>query len=135
MNTRFPVLFLAMIGLTSILIGCGGGSKAVPATDMDLGTQLMGSFTDVGSILGSITDEASAKEAAPKLEAIDTDLDELSKAAGETSPETKSSLSEIASAQIPGLKDLTDKVYAIPGAKPVVQPPLDSVLAKFASFQ
>ena len=116
-------------------MGCGGASKTVSDAGMDLGTQLMGSFTDAGNILGSITDEASAQAATPKIEQVNADLDDLAAKAEEASPETKASLSEIATAQIPGLQELTDKAYAIPGVKPVVQPPLDSMFAKFAQFQ
>lgn len=139
MRTRSAFVLMAIISLSALSIGCGKSGEAVPETvpdaaGMELGNQLMGAFTDAGSVLGSITDEASAQESVAGLDAINAELDALSTQANDASPETKAGLSEVATAQIPGFKELTEKAYAIPGVKPVVQPPLDSMLAKFSLF-
>ena len=140
MHARSILILVAIVSLSALSIGCGKGGDDVPETvpdaaGVDLGNKLMGAFTDASSVLGSITDVSSAEQAAAGIDAVNAELDALSSEAENASPETKASLSEIATAQIPAVQELTDKAYAIPGVKPVVQPPVDSMLAKFASFQ
>ncbi len=132
------VAVFVVVLLVAALSGCSSANKAVEESGqggLDLSQQLMGSFGDFSKILGSITDGGSAEKAVPQLNSLNVDLDDLAKAAGDASPEVQSSLSDIATSQIPGLSEITDKVYAIPGVKPVVKPQVDGLLAKFAGFK
>ena len=135
-NNGIAVVLVMM--LAAVLSGCSSANKAVEesgAGGLDLSQQLMGSFGDFSKILGSVTDTGSAEKAVPQLNSLSADLDDLAKAAGDASPEVQSGLSDIATSQIPGLSEITDKVYAIPGVKPVVKPPVDGLLTKFAGFK
>jgi hypothetical protein len=126
-----------LILLVASLSGCASADKAVvesAAGGMDLSQQLMGYFGDFGKIMGSVKDTESAEQAIPQLDSLDANLDSLANSASAASPEVQNSLSEVATAQIPGLSAITDKVYAIPGVKPVVKPPVDRLLSKFTSF-
>ena len=137
MKTRFNALMVmvVLVVLAVAFSGCSStGSLPGGSAGMELGKQLMGSFGDAGSILSSITDSGSAQSALSQLDAVGVDLDQLSKAAGDASPETQANLSEIAASQIPGFNEITEKVYAIPGVKPVVKPSVDSLISKFAGF-
>jgi len=127
-------LFVIMIVSVALLAGCGSSNQMLQAGGMDVGKELMGSFGSVGDILGSITDVASAEAAAPKLDVLNTDLDGIVSAASSLSPEGKLSISEMAASQIPPLKAAMDTAYAIPGVKDVIQPPMDSLLEKYAGF-
>ena len=134
-NNGVAVILVALLAVT--LSGCSSANKAVEETGqggLDLSQQLMGAFGDAGSILGSITGTDSAEKAVPELDSLNASLGDLAKAAGEASPEVQSSLSDIAASQIPGFTAITEKVYAIPGVKPVVKPQVDGLLAKFAGF-
>ena len=132
------IAVILVVVLIAALSGCSGADKAIQESGqggLDLTQQLMGSFGDFGKILGSVTDVGSAEKAVPELNSLDASLDDLAKAAGDASPEVQSSLSDIATSQIPGLKEITDTAYAIPGVKPVVKPQVDGLLAKFAGFK
>ena len=134
MKTRMLTVMVASVALAAAALGCGGANETVPMGRGDLSAELLGSFTSLSGILGSIKDESSAQAALPRLEAANADLDRITQAASSASPETKAGLSQLAAAQIPQLRKLTDQACAIPGVKPVIQPPMDSMLAKFAGF-
>lgn len=135
MNFRNVSLVFAMIILVAAVSGCSSSKQAVEMADQTgLSQQLMGSFGDAGKILGSISDSASAEEALPQLDAVNADLGDLAKLAGEASPEIQSGLSDVVIAQIPGLQQVIDTAYAIPGVESVLRPTVDSMLTKFAGF-
>ena len=107
---------------------------ALQSASMDLGKQLSSSLSSAGTALGSITDVESAKVAVPQLESVNAKLDEISAGSANMSPTEKASLSEMAASQVPMLKSAMDQAYAIPGVKEVIQPPMDSMLAKLAGL-
>ena len=128
-------LMLVMILLVAAATGCSSSKQAVEMGDQTgLNQQLMGAFGDAGSILGSITDSASAEQALPQLDALNVNLDDLTTLAADASPAVQSGLSDVVVAQIPGLNKIIETAYAIPGVQSLLKPTLDTMLAKFAGF-
>ena len=121
--------------MIAALAGCSSANKAVEdGGGMDLPQQLTSSFGNVSNILGSVTDAGTAEKAVPELNAANADLEKLAQAAASASPEIQSSLADVVASQIPGLNAITEKLYAIPGVRALIKPPVDGLLAKFAGF-
>ena len=132
------VAVILVMLLAAALSGCSSANKAVEESGqsgLDLTQQLTSAFGNASNILGSITDAGSAEKAVPELNSLNADLDDLAKKAGDATPEVQSAMSDVVTSQIPGLDAITDKIYAIPGVKPVVKPSVDGLLAKFAGFK
>jgi hypothetical protein len=146
MKTEFLVVLCAA---TLAVTGCSKKSASTSAstdmmptsstdmmevTDPELTKQLSDSFTLAGAALKSISDVESAQKAVPELEKISSDVDQIQKQAADLPAATQSSLSEMVAAQLPPLKSAMDTAYGIPGVKDVIQPQMDSLLAKYAGF-
>ena len=57
-----------------VLVGCGGGD-----TPQSLSKEMMGNFNIMASILEGIDDEASAKGAVPKIDAVRASMRDIAK--------------------------------------------------------
>jgi len=136
-RTSVTYVLCAILAI-ALLVGCSSSKSGTPADTVeastDLTTRLTESFSDANSALGSITDVESAQSAVPQLENVEANVDEISKSAASLPSGAGGSLSEIVAAQVPPLKEAMDQAYAIPGVKDVIQPSMDSLLAKYAGF-
>ncbi len=69
-----------VLAVTLFLVGCGdGGLSAAEGITRDI----MKNMKEMGEVMASITDEASAKAAVPKITAIRTNMREVAKRAQE----------------------------------------------------
>jgi hypothetical protein len=136
----FVLAAALLVGCSSSKESTSGMSKEMTETkgmmdsNMDVANQLSASFKDAGSALASIRDVESAKAAVPRLEEVNSDVDGITQAASGLPSGAASGLSDVVAAQVPLLKTAMDKAYAIPGVKDVIQPQMDSLLAKYAGF-
>lgn len=95
-------------------------APAAPALDVTaLSTAALKSLTDS---LGGITDEASAKGVLPAITTASADFDKIHTAAGAMPAEAKKPLAEMIAAALPAIKAAVDKVSALPGVGPVIDP-------------
>lgn len=137
MKTPTSVL-VCLVFAAAILSGCSSSKGSAPSAAVGSATDLAGSltksFADATSILGSISGVESAEKAVSGLEGVEAEVDEVAAAAANMPAETTASLSEIVASQVPPLKEAMDTAYAIPGVKDVIQPSMDSLLAKYAGF-
>ncbi|MCL4209341.1 MAG: hypothetical protein HRU76_00655 [Phycisphaeraceae bacterium] len=72
--------FAVTLLLASLLVGCGGDSAEAVSKDM------VANMKEMASILTGITDEASAKAAVPRIEAVRAKMQECGRRAKEVPP-------------------------------------------------
>jgi hypothetical protein len=135
---RWTTLCIAIVLAAGLTTSCGSStakSAANVASKAGLAEALTASFGQLGSVLGSIVDVASGQAALPQLNKLNADVDDISKQAANLSSAEKKSLSDIVAAQLPPLKTALDKAYAVPGVRDVIQPSMDSLIAKYTKLQ
>jgi hypothetical protein len=93
---------------------------------------ILGSVTNS---LGSITDVASANEAIPQLNTATEKLGGLANILTKLPEAAREPVKLVISGGLPQLQALIDKVVAIPGVGPVIQPVTDGLLQKIALLE
>ena len=126
--------YVALFALVFTLGACSQAKQVSDAAGMDLTAELTSALSKATSLLGSVTDASSAESAAMDIESVNQDLDDIAADLESATPEVQKSVSETASAQIPGLQDLVDQAYAVPGVKPVLQPSVDAMMSKLTGL-
>jgi len=106
--------------------GAGTPSQTVAQLTGQLTNQVDGMRT----ALQGITDSATAQAALPKLQQMSSELDKLSNAAMQLSPDARKTIATQISTAMPAFNQLCDKVLAIPGVAPIAKPVIDAVLSK-----
>lgn len=112
----------------------GGGEVERPAGieqslgQSDISGQLTTSVDNITSSLDSITDEASARAALPDLTTASENLDKVKDMAGSLPDAARGPLSGIVSNAMAALEPLIEKVRAIPGVGPIVDPVLEKIM-------
>jgi hypothetical protein len=127
---------LALYFVSSWLGGGGPGSPpsiSIPAGEV--ASKAKSTLDALTSQLAGITDEASAKSALPRLQAIAGDIDSLKKAAVDLPAEARHPLIEMVGKAMPGLAASADKVMAIPGVASVLKPVMDQIMASLGSLK
>ena len=135
---RLLGLFLAIVLACGLTTSCGSSKTAKTAADVASKTGLTDllskSLGSLGTILGSITNVASAQSALPQLNKLNADVADIEKQAADLPPDARKNLTDIVAAQLPPVKSALDKAYAVPGVRDVIQPPMESLLAKYAKI-
>lgn len=103
--------------------------------DKNVGTEITNIFTSATDILNGIKDEATAKDALPKLTELDGKIGELSGLFGQLGDAGKSAVAKAVSDSTTGLKAIVDKVSALPGVGDVIKSIMDAILQKLAAFK
>ncbi|HFD12207.1 MAG TPA: DUF937 domain-containing protein [Crenotrichaceae bacterium] len=93
---------------------------------------ILGSVT---SSLGSITDVESAEQAIPQLSVASEKLGGLVNMVNKLPDAARTPIQQIISGDVPQIQAMVDKVSAIPGVGPVIQPVVDTLLEKLALFE
>ncbi|RKE73423.1 DUF937 domain-containing protein [Pseudorhodoplanes sinuspersici] len=106
------------------------GAGTPSQTAAELTGQLTRSVDGMRTTLQGITDPASAQAAMPKLQQMTTDLDKLSAATNQLSPQTRSLVAAELSSAMPALNQLFDRVLAIPGVASIAQPLIETMRTK-----
>jgi hypothetical protein len=97
--------------------------------NVDLGKEISGSLTQLGTMFGGITDINSAKSAVPQLQDIAGKLDKLKALAGQLPAAGRSMLADLVAKALPTLRTALDKAYALPGISDVLKPAADPLMA------
>jgi hypothetical protein len=96
--------------------------------------QLISTQAGAAGILRSIKDPASADAAAPKIEALNSRLDQMHNSFESLPAESKSSVSSFMPSVANRLRPEVDRVMKIPGVSDRIGSQLSEMLSKFQSF-
>jgi hypothetical protein len=102
--------------------------------DVDLGKELTGVFDDAKKTLREVNDAASAEAARLKLQGIADNLDKIKNLAGQLPADGKQALTGMADSAMPEIRDLIDKVMAMPGVADVLKTTVDPIKTKLQAL-
>jgi chemotaxis protein histidine kinase CheA len=114
----------------------GATSQATPSMasltvgDVDLGQRINTVFDDTKKTLEGVTDAASAEAAKPKLQEIAGNLDQITELAGQLPADGKQALTGMVNNGMPAIRELIDKVMAMPGVGEVLKTTLEPIKTK-----
>ena len=91
-------------------------------------------FDRLGKALDGVTDEATARTAAPALAAIKDDLAGLKSSIGALSAEGRSMVQGIVATALPAIKAASDRLVGDSGIAAVLKPTLDEITKTISSF-
>lgn len=100
---------------------------------LKVGENLTGLFGNLGKVLGTVTDEASARAAIPQLSEYAPVLESLQKSTVALPEAGRSSIVELVTKNMGSLQKVIDTVMAIPGVKEILGPtvtPMVETLSK-----
>jgi hypothetical protein len=97
--------------------------------DVDLSERVPTFFDNARQALEGVTDAASAEAALPKLEELATELNQITELAGQLPAEGKQALTGMVNAALPGIRELIDKVMAIPGVGEILKTAIEPIRA------
>ena len=89
---------------------------------LKVGENLTGLFGNLGKVLGTVTDEASARDAIPQLTDYAPMLESLQKSTVALPEAGRSTLVELVTKNLGSLQKVIDTVMAIPGVKEILGP-------------
>lgn len=98
------------------------------------GSQVSETFKPITETLTGIKDVASAEVALPKLKEIGGKLEGLQATLGKLPDAAKAPAKKLLTEAIAKLKDLADKVLAIPGVGEKLKPTIDDLMGKLAAM-
>jgi hypothetical protein len=96
---------------------------------IDLKSVVQTTLNDMTSALQSVSDEASAKTALPKLQSAMTELEKVRGLSAKLPTTGRSILATLVAAARPSIEDLFKKVLAIPGVETFAKPTVDQLRA------
>jgi hypothetical protein len=108
-------------------------APSVVIGDMDVGKLISDNLTSLKTSLESVTDAASATNALPKLQEVDSQLAKIASALAQASTEQKSAVKGLLDPALAALNPLIDKVLAIPGVGDILRPTVEALKAKLAA--
>jgi hypothetical protein len=103
------------------------------AEALKVGENLTGLFGNLGTVLGAVTDEASARAAIPQLDEYAPVLESLQKSTVALPEAGRSTIAELVVKNMGALQKVIDTVMAIPGVKEILGPtvtPMIETLSK-----
>jgi colicin import membrane protein len=109
-------------------------TAALTVGDVNVGEELTDVMQNTEEALQGITDAASAQAAVPKLNDINTRLEELSGTVGQLPDDAKKVLADVLGKRVTELKSLADKLAGQEGVGNVVKPALDPIIAKLEDW-
>jgi membrane-associated HD superfamily phosphohydrolase len=109
-------------------------TAALTVGDVNVGQQLTDILQNAEQSLQGITDAQSAEAAVPKLNEINTQLEELAGPVGQLPEDAKKVLSDLLRERLAELKTLADDVTGRQGVGEVVRPALEPIIAKLDSW-
>jgi hypothetical protein len=105
-----------------------------PAGSVEVSKQLGDSLAALRTSLESVTDEASAKAAHPKLQEVKSQIDKVTNLVAQLSPEQRKTIAGVVGPAMPSLNKLFTQVLAIPGAEQVLKPTIDALKANLETL-
>lgn len=108
-------------------------ATTVPDAQDTLGT-IETALAQLGASLGGVDDMASAEDALPQLEEVESTLAEAEDAISALPDDSRASLEEALSASIPTIRETVDRVLADPEARAVLQPVLEDIMERLVTY-
>ena len=109
-------------------------ATATVADASEVAATATGLFDRLGKALDGVTDEATARTAAPALAAIKDDLAGLKSSIGALSAEGRSMVQGIVATALPAIKAASDRLVGDSGIAAVLKPTLDEITKTISSF-
>jgi hypothetical protein len=97
---------------------------------VNLANQVNSSIGALKVALPTITDDASAQTALPKINDASAQLDGITARAAKLSPEARSALAKLIVAALPDIIQMCEKILSTPGAGALAKPAIDNLRAK-----
>lgn len=97
---------------------------------VNLANQVDSSMGTLRAALPTITDDASAQAALPKINDAIAQLDGITARAAKLSPEGRSALAKLIVTATPAINQMCDKILSTPGAGTLAKPTIDNLRAK-----
>src|SRR5262245_39270126 len=97
---------------------------------VNLANQVTSSINILKSALPTITDEAGAQAALPKINDAVEQLNDVTARAAKLSPEARSTLAKLIVVSTPAINQMCDKVMATPAVGAVAKPAIDNLRAR-----
>jgi hypothetical protein len=97
---------------------------------VNLANQVNSSIGALKVALPTITDDASAQTALPKINDASAQLDGITARAAKLSPEARSALAKLIVAALPDINQMCEKILSTPGAGALAKPAIDNLRAK-----
>jgi hypothetical protein len=108
---------------------------AIPGADVAQVTKDLGGwFTSLTDSLSSVNDAASAEAALPKLTELSGKLDGVRALVDKMPAAGKSAVTKLVNDQLGRLRELVDRVLAIPGVVDKVKPVTDAIFSKLSAM-
>jgi hypothetical protein len=85
-------------------------------------------------VLGSVSDEASAKAAVPRISDITAELERVRSATANLPAAERSGVATAISALLQAIAPKIDEILKIPGVGPILKPVVDAAVAKLQEF-
>ena len=92
------------------------------AEALKVGENITGLLGKLGTVLGGVTDEATAREAEPKLKEFSPILESIVKSTADLPEAGRTSIVDLVAKNIGGLQKVIDTVMALPGVKEILGP-------------
>ena len=108
-------------------------SAAMPTVD-EVSRRLTHVYAGVTQTLADVKDVATAEAAAPKLSALDSQLDALKALWDKIPAEARATVAKLTVEHLDTLKGVVSKVLEIPGVGEKLKPILDAIITKLAGF-
>ena len=121
-------------------LGSGMRQAAIPPVpkitvgSQDVGAQLSSIVDGLRGTLPGITNEATAKDALPRLQAMTKQLDGINELRGQLPADGKKSLASYVASLLPILRPMIDKALAASGVGPIAKPVLDQILNRLEAM-
>jgi hypothetical protein len=109
-------------------------ATATVADASEVAATATGLFDRLGKALDGVTDEATARTAAPALAAIKDDLVGLQTSVGALSAEGRSKVQGIVATALPTIKSAADRLLGDSGIAAVLKPTLDEITKTISRF-
>jgi hypothetical protein len=97
---------------------------------VNLANQVNSSIGTLKVALPTITDDASAQAALPKINDASAQLDGITARVAKLSPEARSALAKLIVAASPEINQMCEKILSMPGAGTLAKPAIDNLRAK-----
>ncbi|MGH8658476.1 MAG: DUF937 domain-containing protein [Gammaproteobacteria bacterium] len=130
-----PVIILA--GLALFLWQSGQRPQETVRTatqQVDSGALLTKIVDSASNILSSISSVDAAKTALPKLHDLNTQIDNLTPVVSSLPQSAKDTIAGLASKALRALQANIDRVIALPGVKPVIEPAVEAMKKKLRAL-
>jgi ABC-type transporter Mla subunit MlaD len=110
------------------------GKRSLGGTGIEAANQITGAFGSLTATLQGISDQATAQSALPKIQEAATQVDKVLRSADRLPAEGRKALSGFIAEALPTIRQLCDRVLAIPGVSAAIKPAVDELRTKLEAM-